>query len=69
MATQYPTWRYHAELPPRVVYSEEQDNALGSGWFDSPALAADPVVPVEAVDAEAEPVIVRRTRTRKPDKQ
>lgn len=39
MKSMYPTWRYHAERKPEglIVYSEEQELALGSGWVDTPA--------------------------------
>lgn len=33
----YPRWRYHQEKEARIVYSAEQDAALGQGWVDSPA--------------------------------
>lgn len=33
----YPSWRYHASEPPRIVNSEAEDNALGVEWADSPA--------------------------------
>jgi hypothetical protein len=33
----YPSWRYHAELEARIVYSAEEDAALGDGWCHSPA--------------------------------
>jgi hypothetical protein len=33
----YPSWRYHRELEARIVYSKEEDEALGAGWADSPA--------------------------------
>lgn len=35
----YPTWRYHATKDPCVVYTPEEDDALGEEWADSPAAA------------------------------
>lgn len=32
----YPSYRYHATLPPRVVQSPEEDDALGADWRDHP---------------------------------
>jgi hypothetical protein len=32
----YPTWRYHATEPARIVNTIEEDRALGSGWADTP---------------------------------
>jgi hypothetical protein len=33
----YPSHRYHRELGSRLVKSAEEDEALGPGWFHSPA--------------------------------
>lgn len=34
----FPQWFYHASLPEgKIVYSQEQYDALGSGWVDTPA--------------------------------
>ncbi len=44
----YPAMRYHPEkcLDGRVVHSEEQDLALGSGWVEEPSkFNKDPVEP------------------------
>ena len=34
--TRYPAWKYHATKEPRVVYSEEEDMALGKDWSNVP---------------------------------
>lgn len=33
----FPSWRYHKSEPAVVVNSEEEEQALGKGWADSPA--------------------------------
>ena len=33
----YPSWRYHKTEPAQIVYSLEEDNALGTEWADTPA--------------------------------
>lgn len=48
----FPSWRYHATLPARVVANPEDDAALGAGWFDSPVAAAQAAA--DAAKAEAE---------------
>jgi hypothetical protein len=37
MEIKYPTWRYHASLPARIVNGPEEDAALGPEWADTPA--------------------------------
>ena len=33
----YPSWRYHRTEAAKIVHSEEEDQALGEGWADTPA--------------------------------
>ena len=37
MAEKYPSWRYHATLPPRIVQTQAEDKKLGKAWKDTPA--------------------------------
>lgn len=39
----YPSWRYHATHPARIVRSPDEDTALGAEWASSPALLGRPV--------------------------
>jgi len=32
----YPSYRYHPELPARIVHDDEQSAALGRDWRDTP---------------------------------
>lgn len=48
-----PSWKYHANLEPKLVKSEAEDAALGPEWADSPA-AFDPASP--QYRGEAKPV-------------
>lgn len=36
LAEGYPSYRYHATEPRRIVATLEEDIALGPGWFNSP---------------------------------
>ena len=33
----FPSWKYHATLKPRLVFSDEDVKNLGPGWENSPA--------------------------------
>lgn len=33
----YPKWKYHKTEEPKLVLHEEQEEALGSEWVESPA--------------------------------
>jgi len=33
----FPSWRYHASLPACIVADQAESDALGAGWYDSPA--------------------------------
>jgi hypothetical protein len=55
----YPTCRYHATLPVKVVNDEEEENALtpaSDGWGDVPG--GSTAVKVEAPAPKPEPVAV-----------
>ncbi|MCX6550364.1 MAG: hypothetical protein NTY02_05035 [Acidobacteria bacterium] len=42
----YPSWRYHATEPARIVQTQAESEALGPGWSDSAApVVASPPVP------------------------
>ena len=63
----YPIWRYHeSKLPEgKIVYSKEEDEALGSGWVHSTAdfgKAEEPAKSaVEAPEIEAPGVEVEES--------
>lgn len=47
----FPSWRYHATEPARIVASPEESEALGSAWSNTPGGAVSAAVgAVEAVD-------------------
>lgn len=58
----YPSWRYASGDRTCIVESIEEDEALGEGWYDSPAKIPDPdddpakedASHIEALKAEAE---------------
>jgi hypothetical protein len=54
----YPAWRYHRELPPRIVQTPDEAAALGPGWADTPAAILDPA-PVSDAPVEAPPALER----------
>ncbi len=33
---EYPKWKYHEELDPRLVKSKDEDEALGDEWKEVP---------------------------------
>ena len=50
----YPAWRYHAELPPKLVEDDAEDAALGEGWFDNPLLkVAEKPEPTDPAEIKA----------------
>lgn len=62
----YPGWRYHASGEKKLVHNEQDDEALGPMWFDSPvkaAAAADRGTPLP--DAAAAPPRRKRGRPRR----
>lgn len=36
---EFPKWKYHAEYAAETVEDKEEEEALGEGWFDTPAEA------------------------------
>lgn len=53
-----PRWMFHATIGSQVIHTQEQLDALGFGWADSPAAAeafrAEPVAPVSQEQLEAD---------------
>lgn len=37
----YPSWRYHATLPPRLIQSPDEEQV---GWSDTPTAGREPFV-------------------------
>jgi len=50
----YPSWRYHRTLPPKIVQTPDEDQALGAEWSDSPAFP-EPEPVADAPDPAGEP--------------
>lgn len=40
----YPKYLYHATEPARVVHSEDEHDAIGEGWHESPADLTKPEI-------------------------
>lgn len=45
MKIEFPSFRYHATLPPVIVNDPEEESKLGDGWADTPAAFDVPEVP------------------------
>ena len=58
----YPSWRYHASHPARIVQDAAADRLLGDGWSNTPDPTAS--VPVSAEVAVHEAVRLGSTPTR-----
>jgi hypothetical protein len=41
----YPSWRYHSSGESKIVENEEEHDALGEGWADTPAAHLPPADP------------------------
>lgn len=54
-----PTTMYHRTLQPRIVTSQEQYDALGPEWADTPAAFYDP-----PPAPESEPAVIPKRRGR-----
>ena len=44
---EYPKWLYSFSDNPVIVQSKEEGDALGAGWFESPADVAEPKVAIK----------------------
>lgn len=53
----HPKWKYHATLPAIMVADEHAEDALGKGWFDTPAEAE---ASIEVDDDSAEQAEIYR---------
>jgi hypothetical protein len=56
---EFPKWKYHGELPARIVNDPEQEAALGDGWVDHPDS-----LPTDAAPEESAPVTQKPARNR-----
>jgi hypothetical protein len=68
-AESFPRWRFHPEHEARIVRSKEQNDALGEGWYDSPAQFLSAEVhaePVVEAPAEVEPGPAPASKESKP---
>jgi hypothetical protein len=70
----YPSWRYHRDLPARIVRDEAEDKALGPAWADSPAFPPEPepaiaapraLEPGDQVGDQVAPIAAAKPRKRK----
>ena len=48
MSNQFPSVRYHRTLPPIVAKSQEEADALGKEWADTPAAFENPEDPEDS---------------------
>jgi hypothetical protein len=68
----FPKWKYHPTKPAVIVYTPEEERALGDGWVDSPAdfvkAAAEGVVQeVEHVAKHVHEAVVKELEGLKQD--
>ena len=66
---EFPKWKYHRELPARIVDNAEQEAALGNGWADTPAAFAEPAVEAAAETQTAPETQAQAVEESKPAKQ
>lgn len=57
---EYPKWKYHPENSPSLVMSEEEEKALTTGWFDTPAQYGVETCP----GVRPDPQIAKRKKTK-----
>lgn len=50
--SEFPKWRYHATKQALIVDDKDAEEALGLGWFDTPA-EAQAAAPVDEEDDKA----------------
>lgn len=60
----YPSWRYHATLPARIVETPEESDALGPGWANTPGGAEAVWTSSDSLE-DVFPAPARRGRPRK----
>lgn len=66
MVIKYPSWRYHATLPARIVQNQDESNALGAEWSDAPW---DTVVPASELPADDPTPVVILPAPRRPGRK
>jgi|HubBroStandDraft_6_1064221.scaffolds.fasta_scaffold08580_3 hypothetical protein len=49
----YPRVKYHPKHPPKTVQNNEEEKALGSGWYDTPNDFPKPSRAVTYLDTDA----------------
>lgn len=68
--TEYPKWKYHAEIGGIIVHDAHEESALGLGWHDCPAKArglaklpvVQPIKPVAIQSVDASTKIIRKAK-------
>lgn len=51
----YPKWVYHRELPAKIVQHEQEHQALGGGWKESPVDHEQPELLIEEAPTDVPP--------------
>lgn len=42
LSTEFPKWKYHATEPARIVNDQDEEDALGAGWHNTPVKGNEP---------------------------
>jgi len=58
----FPSWRYAAAANPVLVQDPGESDALGPGWYESPADIPDPLTKPPPKEEDPKPVPKRRRR-------
>jgi hypothetical protein len=58
--TEFPKWKYHASEKALIVDDQAAEEALGLGWFDTPAEALDAAAAVDTDDSAEQAEIYRK---------